>query len=210
MIMILIFSSCLILISIPVSAVEEYKFSSNIRINDDTLTVMQTSPGIAVANNGYVYIVWGDGRNDPINLDIYCSKSTDGGNIFGDGIENTDIRVDSNSGSSSQRNPTITTYNNEVYVVWMDDRTSVYHIYFAKSTDHGATFGTNVRVDSSPSDAICEYPDIKVTSTGTICVVWHEYLSSKGNYDVYYSESIDGGDSFSARVRVDDTDTGSS
>jgi hypothetical protein len=92
----------------------------------------------------------------------------------------------------------------------MDDRTSVYHIYFAKSTDNGATFGTNVKVDSSPSDAICEYPDITVTSSGTICVVWQEYLSSKGNYDVYYSESNDGGSNFITRVRVDDTDTGSS
>ncbi|WP_455392219.1 hypothetical protein [[Eubacterium] cellulosolvens] len=207
-VLILLLFSCLTIYLPPAGAVDEYKFSTNIKINDDTGIVQQTVPDIAVADNGYVYIVWSDGRNDNTNLDIYCSKSTDSGNMFGDGVDNTDIRVDDDQTGARQRDPVVATYNNEVYVVWMDDRLNHDHIYFAKSTDNGATFGPNIRVDNAPSDKVCEYPDIALTSTGTICVVWHDFRD--GDANIYYSESTNGGSSFSTDVRVDDTGTGTS
>jgi hypothetical protein len=205
-ILLLFLSATIIFFSAPVAAAEDYKFSVNIKINDDTSNKNQNIPKIAITNSGQICMVWTDARNDT-NNDIFFSKSTDGGNIFGDGVANTDKMINDDGIEASQRDVAIATYNNDIYVVWMDDRSNYYHIYFSKSTDGGATFSTNKKVDDAPNDKICEYPDIAVTSVGYICVVWHD-TRDDANFNVYYSESTNGGTSFSSSIRVDDTGSG--
>ena len=76
----------------PVSAADEYKFSVNVQINDDLGSRNQNTPKITVTSSGIIGVVWTDARNDT-NGDIYFTRSTDGGNIFGDGVANSDVRV---------------------------------------------------------------------------------------------------------------------
>ncbi len=191
--------SAILIFPAAVTAADEYVFGTNIRINDDTGVKSQKTPDIAVTANGYVYVVWGDERND--NSDIFISKSTDDGRLFGDQLEDNDKRVD-NGGTASQREPAIAVFMNDIYVVWMDDRppVNVYHIYIAKSTDYAVTFTGNIRVDSLQSQTICEYPDVAVSpADGKISVVW------QADDRIYYSESSDGGSTFSSDVIVDNT-----
>jgi hypothetical protein len=205
---ILILSSSFVFILSPVGAVDEYKFSSNIRVNDDTSSTGQATPGVAVTSNGIVGAVWMDGRDDNLKNDIYFSKSVDGGNIFGDGVDDTDVLVNDDSFSASQKSPAIATYNNNFYVVWTDSRGNFDHIYFSKSTGGGSSFSSNKRADDTPSNFNVGFSDIAVTSSGTICVVWQD--NRDGNADIYYSESTNDGSSFSTSLRVDNTGTGTS
>ena len=61
------------------------------------------------------------------------------------------IRVDDTGSSPSyQWSPSIAVNTDgNIYVAWADKRNGNLDIYFAKSTDDGAYFGTNVRVDDS-------------------------------------------------------------
>jgi hypothetical protein len=177
---------------------QDYVFGTNIKINDDSGTKAQRTPDITITNNGNIYVVWSDDRNN--NKDIFISKSTDDGKLFGDQTENNDIRVDNDQTGASQQNPAIATYNNDIYVVWSDDRSGFYHIYFAKSTDNGATFSGHLKIDTLQNQNVCDYPDIAVNpSDGTISVVWQ--FDNK----IYYAESDNGGTTFSASLRVDPT-----
>jgi hypothetical protein len=197
LICILFFSSFVIILSTPVLG-QDFEFGTNIRINDDSGTKAQRTPDIAVSDNGNIYIVWSDDRNN--NKDIFISKSTDDGKLFGDQTENNDIRVDNDQTGASQQNPAIASYNNDIYVVWSDDRSGFYHIYFAKSTDDGATFSGHLKIDTLQNQDVCDFPDIAVNpSDGKISVVWQ--FDNK----IYYAESENGGTSFSASSRVDPT-----
>ena len=203
----MLFSSCLIMIMPNVSAIDEYKFSVNVKINDDTTTRDQGSPDIVVTSNGNIGVVWMDGRDDAVKFDIYFSKSTDSGNTFGDAIENTDVKINDDTVEASQKSPAIAEYNNDLYVVWTDSRNGFDHIWFAKSTNGGTSFNTNVKVDDATSTVNVGFPDIAVTSSGTVCVVWQDYRNGD-NFDIYYAESTNGGVSFGASIRVDDTGSG--
>jgi len=58
------------------------------------------------------------------------------------------MRIDDDSSSNPQYYPAVATDGSgNVYAVWQDLRNGNWDIYFAKSTDGGVTFGTNVRVD---------------------------------------------------------------
>lgn len=201
----LILASLNILLFIPQATADDYVFGTNIKINDDDGTRTQKTPDLAVMDNGHIVAVWGDDRNGGYT-DIYFSKSTDGGKLFGDGEPDTDIRVDNDPGDTYQRDPAIATSGNNVYVVWMDGRSGYYHIFFAKSTNGGASFTGFLRIDTQPTEVDLEFPDIAVSPSGTICVVWHE----KETFDIYYTESTDGGASFLPTIRVDDTGAASS
>jgi hypothetical protein len=197
------FSICILLLSAllisitPSAFAQDYVFGSNIRINDDSSNGAQRTPNVAVSDNGNVYVIWTDERNG--NKDIMISKSTDDGRLFGDLTENNDIRVDNDPTTTSQTNPVLDTYNNDLYATWFDDRSNYYHIYFAKSTNNGDSFGNNVKVDSQALDVVCQYPDIAVSSSGLIGIVWQQ---STG---IYYSESTDGGNSFITSIQLNDT-----
>jgi len=207
LVFLLLTTTCLILFTLPITAEEdEYKFGVNIRINDDIGTTVQVEPDIEVASNGVIGVVWLDGRVSGGNNDIFFSSSTDGGHMFGDDNDDTDIMVNDDTTSASQLSPAVASYNNEFYVVWVDARIGGWHIYFSKSTEGGSDFSSNKMVDNSATDAILRNPDIAVSTTGVISVVWQKNID--GKYKIFYSESSNGGSTFSESIRVDDTGTG--
>jgi hypothetical protein len=128
---------------------------------------------------------------------------------FGNNVRVDDTGLD----LTNQTWPDIAVYGDNVYMVWMDNRLSGIHntnIYFAKSTDNGLSFGTNIRVDNAPiGSAAC--PSIAVDkSNGNIYVVWQDYRNSPNPYsvDIYCANSTDGGNSFGTDVRVISDTTG--
>lgn len=148
-----------------------------------------------------VYVVWAS-CTPTSQSDVFFSRSTDGGATWSP----TPLRVN-DDGTSNPRDqffPAITVDDQGViHAVWGDDRLDTvnpgghnYDIFAAASTDHGASFGTNVRVTTQPSN-----PDIdnggtfigdyfSIAPCGT--AVWGD--TRNGNQDIYASGLDQNGD----------------
>lgn len=87
-----------------------------------------------------------------------------------------------------------------VYVVWWESRISNpptgNHVFFAKSTDCGATFGASKRVDDIPAGF---NPSMRVDSSGVI------YVAYERQNNIYFTKSTNGGDSFTPSILVVDS-----
>ena len=93
-----------------------------------------------------------------------------------------------------------------LYAVWEDNRRGNKDIFFTRSTDGGATWSANTRVDDDIDTAEQEEPAIAIDKDGTIYVTWTDERNDAGG-DLYFVRSNDGGADWSANVRVND-DTG--
>ena len=117
---------------------EGLTWSAGVRVNQDPINngKIQLLPAIRVDENGGVNVVYFDNRN--ISLDsaqIYLSRSTDGGNTFTDyqvSDHNFKPKGIAGAGSGNQGdNIGITSGNDKLWPVWMDDNTGTYQIWTA-------------------------------------------------------------------------------
>ena len=109
---------------------------------------------------------------------------------------------------------------NEVYAVWNDgrwdltedvcERPNAHHsdIAFSRTTDGGVTWSAPIRVNDDPQgNGIDQWqPSMRVAPDGTIGVTWYDrrYSSDHYHYDLAYSQSTDGGLTWSPNQRVSD------
>jgi hypothetical protein len=84
-----------------------------------------------------------------------------------------------------------------VHVVWYDSSDGNQEIYYKRSTDGGASWGTDTRLTNN--NASSEYPSVAVTSS-VVHVVWSD--NRDGDYEIYYKRSTDGGASWGADIRL--------
>jgi PKD repeat protein len=168
-------------------------FTSPIRVDDGNGGF---SPAIAVDSLGNPHVVWEDKRNG--NYDIYYTNSIDGGDSFG-----LNVRVNSDSGNSTQSDPDIDIDRyNLIHVVWSDKRNGNTDIYYSKSTDSGKTFETDIKVNDDSGTAGQGKVSVAADSYGNPHIAWQD--TRNGNVDIFYANSIDGGQSFEANVQVND------
>ena len=175
-------------------------FTGPVQINDSTGGSFPLVPlSIAVDRNGVIHVVWDDYRNGG-SPDIYYANSSDGGLSF-----TPNVKVNDSVGTEkSQTYPSLAVDNNgNIHVAWLDFRSGEADIYYAKSTDGGLSFSTNVKVnDVGAGTARYHDPTIAVDSQGHIHVVW---VAKHGEImGIFYAESADGGVSFRPSVRVND------
>jgi hypothetical protein len=177
---------------------EGITFHKNKKVND--ISKGSDDPSLAVDDNDVIYIVWVDNRNDTTTLDVYFSKSTDSGVSFSPNkkINDDDLPL------TFQGTPSIAVGGGIIGVVWQDDR-NPYGIYFANSTDGGDTFSVNKRIDDDPTSSDKSRPSIAINDNGYISIAWID--KRNGDYDIYFTNSTDDGDTFSQNQRVND-DTG--
>jgi hypothetical protein len=99
---------------------------NDVIVNDDTTGDHET-PSIT-ADGTYFYVVWLDGRNpDP---EINSSKSGDGGLSWG-----TNYPVGAKSPGRLLGFPCITTFGDQAYVAWLDNRSDFkFDVYFSNGT----------------------------------------------------------------------------
>lgn len=116
-------------------------FSSPIKINDDKTSTSQSNPSIAISADGTVGIRWWDRRNDPILdslTDVYMATSTNGGASFGSNFQVSNHNwsfgaIESNIAFGYHGDyDTITTFGNDFYVAWSDERNENPDVYFSK------------------------------------------------------------------------------
>jgi hypothetical protein len=133
-----------------------------------------------------LYIAWDD--NTTGNYEVYFAKSTDGGNSFGKVMD-----ISNNLGLSGR--PSIAAYNGNVYVVWNDNSTSNYEVYFAKSTDGGNSFGKSINLSNNAWMSV--FPNIAVSTNNTLYVSWTDISNNtRQNQNLHFAKSTDGGSSF--------------
>jgi hypothetical protein len=90
------------------------------------------------------------------------------------------------------------TSSGDIHVVWDDDTPGNKEIYYRKSTDGGDTWTASKRITWTPGASLSAA--IAIDPTGYLHVVWYEDVS--GNKEIYYSQSTDGGVSWSPGQRL--------
>ncbi|MEO0254363.1 MAG: sialidase family protein [candidate division WOR-3 bacterium] len=147
-----------------------------------------------------IFIVW-----DVISstYGVYLMKSTDGGNSFSSPLYLT---------SSGMAPIPRKGRGDTIYVLWTYDSPQNpaydYGIWLIKSVDGGNTFGSPIHVADYYYNSILPWRDYVLPSfdvdrkNGNLYVVYHSSDPSHTQFDVYFTRSIDGGQSFSVPQRL--------
>ncbi len=164
-------------------------------------------------DQGNLFVVWTDNRSVS-DTDIFLRESRDGGLNFEE-----EVRVDDTGdgtlhdeagptglGHTCQFHPDGAARAGRVYVAWQDMRNGLNQIFFGVSADGGRTFGPSLCVDPSGGAFHHQYlPSVALDGAGRVYVAWQDARHDSG--DIYLTRSDDGGLSFGAAVRVDDSGT---
>lgn len=148
---------------------------------------ISSAPRVAIAGT-YVYVVWSDTRTGA--YDVFLAASPDLGATW---LE--EIRLDNDEeGASYSSWPVIhADETGAVYVAWEEGRNGTSDVYFAASTDFGATFGDDVRLDGDERGTGWSYRPELVASGAEIYVVWYDDRAQTGQHDIWMNWSPDGG-----------------
>ncbi|MBE2218651.1 MAG: exo-alpha-sialidase [Ignavibacteria bacterium] len=115
-------------------------------------------------------------------------------------------RLTNSNGSSvgnSNNSKWITVSDNFVHVVWTDDRNGKPAVFYKRSSDHGATWSNDLKINNTDSTA--NYPAI--TSSGQfVHIVWRDDRNDTTN--IYYVYSSNSGSSWSTNTLLSPNKTG--
>ena len=164
---------------------------------------------LAVGYNGEVYIVWMGGSSDDIQ---WFSKSTDGGVTFSTPANIAEGPTPSVPFSQSGylTFPSIATditsgpRSGYVYVTWCDARNGDADVFLIRSTNHGSSWSTPVRVNNDPisNGKLQCWPWIAVDDSGRIAIVYYDSRNTSSNsiIEAWVAASMDGGQTFANAV----------
>jgi hypothetical protein len=143
---------------------------------------LSRNPAIAASGNT-VHVVWHD--ITPGNLDIFYTRSVNGGSSFPD-LKN----LSDNGGESGL--PAIASSGSSVHIVWQDSTSGDRDIFYRRSLDGGSTF-PNVIKNLSDNVGFSGAPAIAV-SVNNIHVVWTD--DTFESFEILHRRSINGGNTF--------------
>jgi len=181
---------------------ETATFSAPLKISDNGVF-----PQIATRGNNVYIFFYMTNLNDEnypnSNLGYYFARSTNGGETFESPFIITDNII--NGITLDSPNSMFVDNSGNIYCIWNDGRrVSSTDIYVAKSTDNGASFGTNIIVNelSGSSDKIRTAPNIAVSGSN-VYVAWRQEDDGQGsNRKILFAKSTDGGASFGAATEI--------
>lgn len=132
---------------------------------------------VAIDSNDNINVVWYEENIG--NDQIYHKRSTNGGSTW------TTKRLTWTPGYSGAQEIAIDS-NDRIHVVWEDRTPGNYEIYYKRSTNGWANWGSVKRLTWNSSDS--SSPKVGIDSSNNIHVVWHEEVSTVG--DIYYRKGI--------------------
>jgi len=192
--------------------------------HENSVTPFEDKPGIVVDNSpsskykGNVYVAWTRfdvyGSNDPnCHSNIYFTRSTDHGKSFAMPVNISDSVGDCRDSDNTVEGavPAVAP-NGDVYIVWAGPLGLV----FKKSSNGGESFSKEKVISDMPGgwdfsvDGLKRANGMAVTGVdlslgprrGTLYVNWID--ARNGDPDVFVMSSNDGGETWSAPVRVND------
>ncbi len=159
----------------------------------------ENSPTLAV-NGIEFYALW-EQNNTQGGSDLMFSRSLRFGRKFDKPIRVTDKEQPSSNGFSNLA----VAPNGDLYAVWLDGRApqetmpGSSHVYLAKSTDKGATFGKNIPVANNVCP--CCRVGIAFGTKGEVFVAWRN-VDAGDMRDMMLAVSNENGTTFSKPVRI--------
>jgi len=170
--------------------------------SQEALSGRYSSPRASIAaSESNVYVSWWDNRTTG-NNEIFFARSTDNGQTFSDAVNL------SNSPGGSADNQ-ITAQDNNVYVVWWDNRTGNWEVYSRSSTDDGETFSEALMLQgignstfrlAPPQPNIISVDTELAASENNEYIVWWD--NKTGNWEVLFARSTDNGATFTDPVNI--------
>lgn len=171
-----------------------------------------SEPGVSIGSHGEegpsvvmapsaIYALWQESSPDG-SMRLMSARSLNWGQSFDKPVQVSDKNARSYRGFPS----IAASPNGDVYAVWLDERDATApqntsSLYFAKSTDRGASFGPNVRVAEHVCP--CCRPGLAFGANGEVFVAWRRVFPGDIR-NVVVSASQDGGRTFAAPVLVRD------
>ncbi len=170
---------------------------------------------MTVAPNGDVYVAYQDGHHSPGGISI--TRSTDGGQSFGPLRTVATFRPAGRltagaGGAASNSGPSLAVDGNGVvHVVWAavstgatTDRSDV---FYARSTDNGATFSAARKLNDDGTSTTQAFPAVAALPDGTVGVRWADRRNDAARdtlTDQYMAISRDGGATWGKNFRLTD------
>jgi hypothetical protein len=163
------------------------------------------------ASGKNVYVTWWDNKTG--NWQVFSKTSTDNGKTFGNdavvikSVGKTPIKKLTPTPSSTIPVDTIvaSSANNE-YVVWWDNTTGNWDVFFAKSTDNGKTFGNPVNISNSPDSRSLGARMATPQGSNNVYIAWID-ITKNGQKQVMFRSSTDSGSTFGNPVMANGNST---
>lgn len=127
-----------------------------------------------------------------VESEIYYKKSTDGGASW------TSLKRLTWTGDFSSLPAFAIAPDDSLHVVWREDKSSNWEIYYKKSTNGGTTWSGSKRLTWTPTST--NVPDIAVDLNNNIVAVWKD--NAPGTYELFYRYSSNGGNTWSPTKRL--------
>ena len=187
-------------------------FGPPVKVNDDSEPVVHGMHSLAVDGEGRIFVAWLDERNVKMetpdgkakmdehkmeaNRELYVATSSDGGRTF------SENRLVGREACPCCKTALAIGGDGRVYVAWRQVLPGNYrHIAVASSTDAGRTFSEPVIAsDDKWMIAGCPVsgPALATAADNALRVLWYSG-GEAGSHGLYWSETRDGGKSFTQR-----------
>jgi hypothetical protein len=173
-------------------------FSDAVVMNDPPAGQNPSQP--AVDADGIVYHTFQRRYSDG-PVDLFLAKSVDGGKSFAHSLI---VRQSHIGARHDPAKLVVDPRSQALYVVWSDNRTGAQQVFFRKSLDKGRSWSERDRLlapDASYSGS-GRSPSVSVSPDGRVDVVYYHTgaAAEVQNFDdVYWSFSVDGGETFTTR-----------
>jgi hypothetical protein len=164
-----------------------------IRVDDSVeFERLNSHPSLAYEDaSGRLIMVWADQRAREVDTNIFYVVSTDGGTTW-----STPTRLDSADAGldpdvavpSNQWQPEIAAGGGRVCVAWQDGRLGNNDVFAVVSTDGGATFSPDERVDDSQGGSSEQFGPTTAIGTERCYVAWSDDRS--GDADIRFASRL--------------------
>jgi len=169
----------------------------NYKINDDTNSINQADPVIAVDRSGNFIIVWRDNRRglDDIYVQMYDSNGAALGVNF---------RVNNELDDTMQAgDPSIALDDSGNFIItWNEDRNNNYYICAQRYAGNGDRIGENFQVNDNIKSTWKWDTVVAVDKTGKFIILWQDYRN--GDCDLYGQWYNSNGEAVGSNFRVND------
>ena len=183
-------------------------------------------PWPTVAPNGDVYIAWLHWTSFPDFINIELVRSTDGGDSVAtltppllNGVNPRDETPTANCGRAALNGDIrilalpqiVVSSNGDLHIVYNYDPDGyntgdVIDVFYRRSTDNGATWEPEIRLNDDATTNDNFMPTISVGEDDTLVATWYDRRLDPNNYlfDYYMTFSRDGGQTWEPNSRISD------